>query len=90
MDKPLWKANKKEQNKKQMAEAIRTFGGFLNKFRLETRGNRFKGDHWMVAVNKKTDKVLTEPGSRAHMKFGDSDEAMKEILKLIKTGELKI
>lgn len=83
MNKPKWRV----QDKNVIVETI---SGLLDLFRFETRGNRFTGNYWMVVINKKTNKVLTEPGSRAHMKFGDSDEAIEEILKLITTGELKI
>lgn len=78
MKKPNWHTQEKEMLNQQV-----DIPNFLNLFRLETRGDRFHGTHWMIAVNKKTNKVLKEPGTRKHMQFSDSDEAISKIVDLI-------
>lgn len=78
MKKPNWEIQDKEV-------VVRTIElpELLDLFRFEAKGNKFRGTHWMVAVNKKTGKVLTEPGTRKHMQFSDTDEAIGEISTLI-------
>ena len=78
MKKPKW-----ENKDKDVVVRTIELPGLLDLFRFEARGNRFRGTNWMVAVNKKTGKVLTEPGTRKHMQFSDTDEAIREISKLI-------
>ena len=78
MNKPNWEI----QDKKVIVSKIE-LPGILDLYRFEARGNKFRGTHWMVAVNKKTGKVLTEPGTRKHMQFSDTDEAIGEISKWI-------
>lgn len=78
MKKPNWEIQDKEV-------VVRTIElpELLDLFRFEAKGNKFRGTHWMVAVNKKTGKVLTEPGTRKHIQFSDTDEAIGEISTLI-------
>lgn len=78
MNKPKWEI----QDKNVIIQTIE-LPGILDLFRFETRGNRFRGTHWMVAVNKKTGKVLMKPRTHRHMKFSDTDEVIGEISKLI-------
>lgn len=78
MNKPKWEI----RDKNVVAKTIE-LPGLLDLFRFEAKGNKFRGTHWMVAVNKKTGKVLTETGTRKHMQFGNTDEAIGEISKLI-------
>lgn len=78
MKKPNWEIQDKEV-------VVRTIElpELLDLFRFEAKGNKFRGTHWMVAVNKKTGKMLTEPGTRKHIQFSDTDEAIGEISTLI-------
>lgn len=78
MKKPNWEIQDKEV-------VVRTIElpELLDLFRFEAKGNKFRGTHWIVAVNKKTGKVLTEPGTRKHIQFSDTDEAIGEISTLI-------
>lgn len=78
MKKPNWEIQDKEV-------VVRTIElpELLDLFRFEAKGNKFRGTHWMVAVNKKTGKVLTEPETRKHIQFSDTDEAIGEISTLI-------
>ena len=85
MKKPNWEI----QDKNVIVSKIE-LPGILDLFRFEARGNKFRGTHWMVAVNKKTGKVLTEPGTRKHMQFSDTDEAIGEISTLIARKMLTI
>ena len=78
MNKPKWEV----QEKDVIIQKIE-LPGLLDIFRFEARGDIFRGTNWMVAVNKKTGKVLTEPGTRKHMQFSDTDEAIGEISTLI-------
>ena len=84
MKKPNWEI----QDKEVIAKPV-DLPGFLDLFRLESRGSKFKG-HWMVAVNKKTEKVLMHPGTRKHIQFNDSEEAIAKIAQLILNKELKL
>lgn len=85
MNKPKWEI----QDKNVIVQTVE-LPGLLDLFRFEAKGNKFRGTHWMVAVNKKTGKVLTEPGTRKHMQFSDTDEAIGEISKLIAKKVLKV
>lgn len=85
MKKPKWEI----QDKNVIVQTIE-LPGLLDLFRFEARGNKFRGSCWMVAVNKKTGKVLTEPGTRKHMQFSDTDEAIGEISKMIAKKMLKV
>ena len=78
MNKPKWEV----QEKDVIIQKIE-LPGLLDIFRFEARGNKFRGTNWMVAVNKKTGKVLTESGTRKHMQFSDTDEAIEKISKMI-------
>lgn len=84
MKKPNWEI----QNKEVVAKPV-NLPGFLDLFRLESRGSKFKG-HWMIAINKKTEKVLMHPGTRKHIQFSDSEEAIATVAQLILNKELKL
>lgn len=47
----------------------------LDRFRLETRKDLHSS--WLIVYDKYTDKILLQPGTRKHLWFWTSDEAMK-------------
>ena len=47
----------------------------LDRFRLETRKDLHSS--WLIVYDKYTDKVLLQPGTRKHLWFWNSDEALK-------------
>lgn len=85
MKKPNWEI----QNKEVIVKPV-DLPGFLDLFRLESRGSKFKGSHWMIAINKKTGKILMHPGTRKHIQFSDSEEAIAKVAQLILDKELKL
>lgn len=79
MNKPKWEIQEKDVIAKPVSIPL-----LLERFRFEPRMNKFRNSKWMVIVDKKTDKVLCEPGSHGkHMQFSDSDEAIEAINNLI-------
>lgn len=75
-------------NKKPAWRGI-TKDNFLKYFRLEPRSS--SRDHWLIVYDRKTDKPLKVPGSnRIYLKYGSCDSAVKDVIKMIKEGEITL
>ncbi len=62
---------------------------FLKYFRLEPRSNSY--GHWLIIYDRKTDKPLKVPGSnREYLKYSFCDNAVNDIIKMIKEGKIKL
>lgn len=73
--KPSWRGTTKEN--------------FLKYFRLEPRSNSY--GHWLIIYDNKTNKPLRMPGSnREYLKYNCSDDAVNDVIKMIKEGKIKL
>ena len=91
MNKPSWMSKKavKRKESKLAADELKRITGILDIFNFEPRMNLYHKTRWLVAIDKRTGKTLKEPGTRSNLTFESTDEAVKEILNLIRKGTIK-